>query len=182
MRFSRPITTSRLRSPMSASIRTTVCPCCASAVPRLAVVVVLPTPPLPDVMTIALPMELLLEAGGERARQPAPVFFDDDVLAHDVGDLGVGSWLVAVGGARDDPADAQLVRLQPQRDDEGGGGPDPGVRGAAQAAHHDDAAGGAELGARVDVAEDDEVGRVLEDDARADRTDDDARPDGLGGR
>ena len=46
---------SRLRSPTSASTSTTVAPRCASAVPRLAVVVVLPTPPLPDVTTIARP-------------------------------------------------------------------------------------------------------------------------------
>src|SRR5579883_1408593 len=46
---------SRFRSPTSASIRATRAPRRASAVPRFAVVVVLPTPPLPDVMTIARP-------------------------------------------------------------------------------------------------------------------------------
>ena len=56
MRFSRPMTTSRLRSPMSASMVTTRLPSMARLTPRLAVVVVLPTPPLPDVMvmTVAL--------------------------------------------------------------------------------------------------------------------------------
>src|SRR5688572_14650490 len=82
------MTTSRLRSPMSASTRATECPSCARAAPRLAVVVVLPTPPLPDVMTIALPMELLLKAGGEDAGQPTAVLLDDDGSVDDVGDLG----------------------------------------------------------------------------------------------
>ncbi|MMZ63305.1 hypothetical protein D1872_255510 [compost metagenome] len=54
--FSRPITTSRLRRPISVSTRHTFLPSNASAVPILAEVVVLPTPPLPDVTTIATPI------------------------------------------------------------------------------------------------------------------------------
>src|SRR5664279_1621568 len=46
---------SRLRRPTSASTSATLAPACASAVPMLAVVVVLPTPPFPEVMTIARP-------------------------------------------------------------------------------------------------------------------------------
>src|SRR5882724_1737738 len=42
---------SRLRSPTSKSTTTTVSPICASAAPSAAVVVVFPTPPLPDVTT-----------------------------------------------------------------------------------------------------------------------------------
>src|SRR5579875_4043129 len=52
MRFSRPRTASRLRSPISESTTATFLPCIARAVPRLAVVVVLPTPPFPDVIVI----------------------------------------------------------------------------------------------------------------------------------
>src|SRR5579885_3360168 len=54
IRFSRPSTASRLRKPISESSTTTFLPCMASAVPRFAVVVVLPTPPFPDVIVITL--------------------------------------------------------------------------------------------------------------------------------
>src|ERR1700676_4040321 len=50
------MTRSRLRSPTSKSTTTTFCPACASAAPRAAVEVVLPTPPLPDVTTRTLPI------------------------------------------------------------------------------------------------------------------------------
>src|SRR5882672_10797131 len=55
-RRSAPITRSRLRKPTSKSMRTTFKPVCASAAPRAAVEVVLPTPPLPDVTTMTLPI------------------------------------------------------------------------------------------------------------------------------
>src|SRR5258708_633467 len=55
MRFSRPMTTSKFRRPMSPSRHTTFAPMAASAVAMLAVVVVLPTPPLPEVMVITFP-------------------------------------------------------------------------------------------------------------------------------
>mmetsp|Transcript_14153 Transcript_14153/g.60562 ORF Transcript_14153/g.60562 Transcript_14153/m.60562 type:complete len:252 (+) Transcript_14153:413-1168(+) len=51
-RFSRPRSRSRLRRPMSASTRHTRYPKRAMLMPRLAEVVVLPTPPLPEVITI----------------------------------------------------------------------------------------------------------------------------------
>ena len=54
---------SRLRKPTSASTNTTDAPRCASAVPRFAVVVVFPTPPLPDVTTIARPTLAARDAG-----------------------------------------------------------------------------------------------------------------------
>ena len=50
--FSRPSTTSRFLKPVSVSIITTFLPSLARPVPILAVVVVLPTPPFPDVTTI----------------------------------------------------------------------------------------------------------------------------------
>ena len=92
---------------------------------------------------------------------------------------GSDAWRVAVGRARDLTADAQLLRLEPQREDEADVLADAGVRGAAEATEHDDVAGGADFGARVDVAEHDEVTRVIEDHARAHRADDDARAGGL---
>src|SRR3712207_3058287 len=46
------MTRSRLRRPTSKSTTTTFCPPCASAAPKAAVDVVLPTPPLPDVTTM----------------------------------------------------------------------------------------------------------------------------------
>src|ERR1700682_1399563 len=54
MRFSSPKTASRLPRPMSESTTATFFPCIASAVPRFAVVVVLPTPPFPEVIVITL--------------------------------------------------------------------------------------------------------------------------------
>ena len=59
MRFSSPMTTSRLRSPMSVSISTTFLSSFARPVPTFAVVVVLPTPPFPDVITITSPIVLI---------------------------------------------------------------------------------------------------------------------------
>src|SRR3569623_768909 len=53
-RRSAPITRSRLRKPTAKSTTTTLSPRCASAAPSAAVVVVLPTPPLPDVTTSTL--------------------------------------------------------------------------------------------------------------------------------
>src|SRR6266568_3251134 len=52
MRFSNPMTASRFRRPISESTTATFFPCIARAVPRFAVVVVLPTPPFPDVIVI----------------------------------------------------------------------------------------------------------------------------------
>src|SRR5215213_7615774 len=54
MRFSSPMTTSRFRSPISASMTTTFLFIRASDTPKFAVVVVLPTPPLPDVTVTTL--------------------------------------------------------------------------------------------------------------------------------
>src|SRR3954447_5734853 len=59
-RRSAPITRSRLRRPTSKSTTTTLSPRCASAAPSAAVVVVLPTPPLPDVTTKTLAIETIL--------------------------------------------------------------------------------------------------------------------------
>src|SRR5678816_1903043 len=130
MRFSRPITTSRLRRPISASTSTTECPSAASAAPRFAVVVVLPTPPLPEVMTMARPMTVdSLDAGGEIARQFAEITFNDDSAAGAVRDLRLVRRRVAIARTRDLAADAKLLRLEPQRQDEAHVLPDSGVRG-----------------------------------------------------
>src|SRR5690554_1225594 len=61
------MTTSRLRRPTSVSMTQTFSPSRASAAPTLAVVVVLPTPPLPDVTTMALAFTL-----GSLLQEPAP--------------------------------------------------------------------------------------------------------------
>src|SRR3984957_8458053 len=59
-RRSAPITRSRLRRPTSKSTTITFSPACASAAPSAAVVVVFPTPPLPDVTTRTLAIVSLL--------------------------------------------------------------------------------------------------------------------------
>ena len=51
--FSSPKSKSRFLKPKSVSIRTTLYPAFASAVPMFALVVVFPTPPFPDVITIS---------------------------------------------------------------------------------------------------------------------------------
>src|SRR5947208_11188940 len=66
-RRSQPITRSRLRSPTSKSMTTVLWPRNASPAPKAAAVVVLPTPPLPDVMTTTLAKDPPCAA---RARQP----------------------------------------------------------------------------------------------------------------
>ena len=58
--FSSPITTSRFLNPISVSINTTFLPSNAKLEPRFAVVVVFPTPPFPDVITITSPIFFLL--------------------------------------------------------------------------------------------------------------------------
>src|SRR5579885_1165699 len=73
MWLSRPITASKLRSPISPSTATTRRPIIASAVLRLAAVVVLPTPPLPDVivstrLSMLPPQERASFTGGKPAR------------------------------------------------------------------------------------------------------------------
>src|SRR5258705_9778923 len=114
------MTTSRLRRPMSASISTTLIPSCAMAAPRLQVVVVLPTPPLPDVMTIARPMVFLLHARGKAARKSSQEALDHDGLAGGVCDLGAVARPIGVAGAGDHAPDPQLLRLQRQGDDAAG--------------------------------------------------------------
>src|SRR5215510_7226285 len=171
MRFSRPITTSRLRRPMSASISTTLMPSCAMAVPRLQVVVVFPTPPLPDVMTIARPMSVLLHARGKAAGKSSKEPLDHDGLAGGIRDLRAAAGAVRVAGAGDHAPDPELLRLQRQRDDAAGITADRRVRHAAQPPQHDDAALGADLGAGVDIADHDQVTCVIDDPSRSDRAD-----------
>src|ERR1051325_6396999 len=142
MRFSSPITTSRLRSPMSASISTTLMPSCAIAAPRLAVVVVLPTPPLPDVMTIARPM--LSPTCSRQGRSEV------------VQETARPRWTaraVRIAGTGDPAPDPQLLWLQRQREDAPRIAADRRVGHSAQPPQHDDAALGAHLGAGVHVAD-----------------------------
>src|SRR6187399_1982403 len=61
------MTRSRLRRPTSKSIATVLRPCWARPVATLALVVVLPTPPLPEVMTTTLDTGGLLNALNERS-------------------------------------------------------------------------------------------------------------------
>ena len=59
-RRSQPMMRSRLRRPTSKSMTTVLCPRRAKPVEKLALVVVLPTPPLPDVTTTILVMVQLV--------------------------------------------------------------------------------------------------------------------------
>ena len=145
-------------------------------------VVVLPTPPLPDVMTMARPMVLLLRCwwrgcaaacpGSARRRWCSPVTYAISAL-----DAG----RVAVGGARDLTrpmrsccGSSRSARMKPTS------WPMPACAVPRSRPSTTMLPSRADLGARVDVAEHDEVTRVIEDDARAHRADHDARLLGRG--
>src|SRR6185312_5535144 len=97
------------------------------------------------------------DAGREVARKLAEVALDDDRVAGDVCDLRVGRRGGVLARARDLAPDPQLLRLEAEREDEADVLADRGVRRAAQAAEHDDVAGRADFGARIDVAEDEQM-------------------------
>src|SRR3569623_518492 len=101
------------------------------------------------------------DAGREVLRPPAGAALDVDRGAGDVCELGGARRRGVVARARDAAADAQLLRLEPEREDEADVLADRRVCGAAQAPEHDDVAGRADLRARIDVAEDQEVFLVL---------------------
>src|SRR5512140_1546938 len=107
MRFSSPITTSRLRRPMSPSIQTTLAPPASSATPMLAVAVVLPTPPLPEVTVTTFPgiARLLLV---HRLASDVPTL-SDNVPVLQPRHLGARLTLAA-GRGGDMPGNAQLCR------------------------------------------------------------------------
>src|SRR5688572_24651993 len=163
-RRSAPITRSRLRRPTSKSTTTTFCPLWASAAPRAAVEVVLPTPPLPDVTTMTFAIVLT----------PTPLVqgFERDRLAVEARLHGATAELpVHVLGGLVEPVDGDELGLELAAIDAG-----PGVAhragdgAAAQRAVDMDRAAGDDLGARGDRAHDRHVA-LGEDDrlARAHR-------------
>merc|ERR1711965_1041765 len=68
--FSRPKRRSRLRRPKSASSTTVRAPSLARAMPRLAVVVVLPTPPLPEQIRIVRVVDTGIPLGLDQDNLP----------------------------------------------------------------------------------------------------------------
>ena len=148
MRFSTPSTRSRLRSPISVSTSMTLAGRASRARrPTFAVVVVLPTPPLPDVTTIRRPLIRLPSAWGAIAMRSLstrrPPVRAAVARAFDVDG--------------DERRDAQLRRREFERDHARGDvALRARVRRAAQRAEDDDIAARDELGARIDVADDDD--------------------------
>src|SRR5690606_30670144 len=174
MRFSSPMTTSRLRRPISASTQTTLFPSEARATPRLAVVVVFPTPPLPDVMVMTRAvMACLLPSCCYTLlgvmTSDAPLLGHDLPVAHG-GDLRSRAGLAVVRG------DGDVVR-------------NPKLHGAhverahqrfcisvrarmdrpAQPAPYEHIAAGNDLRAGVHVANHHDVPRMFDDPPRAQR-------------
>src|SRR5499427_3810605 len=101
-RRSAPMTISRLRSPTSKSTTATLLPVRASAAPSAAVDVVLPTPPLPDVTTITLPISspptpnsVNFRNDERLARQPSL-----DRLASQLGVEVLGGTIITVDGQK----------------------------------------------------------------------------------
>ena len=89
--------TSRLRRPMSESMTTTLWPRMARPVPILAVAVVLPTPPLPEVITIVLPfIKYPSGVSCEPPREGGDVY----AVPPDVGDLRAGGLGLGTGAGR----------------------------------------------------------------------------------
>src|SRR5512139_1614528 len=131
MRFSRPNTTSRLRRPISASRQATRFPSSASATPTLAVVVVLPTPPLPEVT-------VMIRAGIAPPSFHLPRLGDDLAVAH-TRHFRRGLAAATFRRARKTLRDAQLRGRQIERaHDRGLIAHRPGVHRAAQfTPHHD---------------------------------------------
>src|SRR6056297_1327284 len=107
IRFSRPITTSRLRNPISISTIATLFPSSARAAPMEEVAVVFPTPPFPDVTTIILPSKLHLNSYGLNHFRPGHafkriffhiIFNHNNTLLHTGKFRTLGSWFAGAGG------------------------------------------------------------------------------------
>src|SRR5512143_1080001 len=112
MRFSNPSTTSKLRRPISASRQATRFPSNASATPTLAVVVVFPTPPLPEVT-------VMIRAGIEPPSFHFPRLSYNLAVTH-TRHFGCRLAPAAFRRARDVLRDAQLRGGQIERADDGG--------------------------------------------------------------
>src|SRR5690606_17493638 len=177
---------SRLRRPISASIRTTDLPRAAGAAPTLAVVVVLPTPPFPEVNVMTRPrvvcccsspiVPTFIRRSGPgtpgaaapgtpaSAAQPVrPPRLDDDLTVLDPSEhRPLGPCALLIGRASKDATDAQLRRHQAEGTDDGTRiAIDPGVDRPADRPPDDDVTGGIDLGPGVDVTHDHHVAVTL---------------------
>src|SRR5437588_11924335 len=115
MRFSSPMTASRLRRPISESTTATLLPCIARAVPIFAVVVVLPTPPFPDVMVITrlfirVLQRLRLSFSLFTGRATVDPGFDDDTPIANRCHLRARLYLHAIRWSREQMGNTQLHR------------------------------------------------------------------------
>src|SRR3990170_3165675 len=176
MRFSSPMTTSRLRRPMSASMHPTRCPAEARATPMLAAAVVLPTPPFPDVTVTT-------RAAMRRLRSIAPSFvvprLGDELSVAQEGHLRPDV-PAPLGRNGDAPGNTQLGRGQVEGADAGAFiAAGAGMDDPAQVAPHHDVAAGHNLGARIHVAQHHHMPGVADDLPRAQSPIDEERP--LGG-
>src|ERR687891_442339 len=151
------MTRSRLRRPTSKSTTTTRFPSCARAAPRAAVVVVLPTPPLPDVTTTTLAIWLFPSMSVERRDLHRTVLQPrmHRSLLHMRLKL-VGDLVVAVDGnqlcLQPVAEDARLVVAE-----------DPGERSAAQGPVDVDRARRDDFGPRRHRADDRHVAVLVDD-------------------
>src|SRR6266849_1407329 len=121
MRFSNPRTASRLRRPISESTTATFLPIIARAVPRFAVVVVLPTPPFPDVMVITR-LSICVSMKATTVTKLQNISFarwasvdprlDYNLAVSDGGDFRTRLRFVSLRGTREQVGNAQLHRSQ----------------------------------------------------------------------
>src|SRR6185312_5853666 len=192
-RRSTPMMRSRLRSPTSKSIAMVFFPSSAMPVAMLALVVVFPTPPLPEVTTTILDTEGLLSAENQTSRESnkrpprrASKFFcanffracvatvrlergdaDRAVLDEHLGRLAAQLLGDGVGGD-ELAAHRNELGLEAVTEDAGvGAAMGAGERAAHEAAVDVDVAVGDDLRAGIDRREDDEIGALRVDDLAA---------------
>src|SRR5579883_329870 len=157
MWLSNPMTASRLRSPISPSTAATRCPIIARAVLRLAAVVVLPTPPLPDVIvSTRLSMIPPYKRGpGLPAGEPTGIpTFNDNLTIFDRRHLrGLRGQAAIFRGTAGKTANPQLDGRQYQGADHRLLIPRiPGVDGSTQRAPHNHIPSGNDFCSGIDIA------------------------------
>src|ERR1700681_1181257 len=171
MRFSNPKTASRLRRPISESTTATFLPIIARAVPRFAVVVVLPTPPFPDVMvitrlSICVSMKAttvtILRNISFAWRASVDPRFDDDLAVPNSSDFRARLRFISLWRAREQVGNTQLYRSQQKRTDYrllivG----IARVYHAAQHAPHDDITTRHNLRAGVDITQHNDIAAMM---------------------
>src|SRR5258705_158453 len=139
---------------MSASMQATLLPNSASATARLAVAVVLPTPPLPEVIVITRAVILCYPFRPNDQRLFAAPLFGDNLPPSNIGDLRLRPASRRLRADGDVAGDAKLHRAHVQRAHNGSFVTTrAGVNRAAQASPDQDIATGDYVRSRINIAD-----------------------------